>query len=87
MSNNVTVKGLRIENSPQFHIKFDGCNGVHISGMSISSPAFSPNTDGIHIQNTKSVEIYNSQISNGTLSHILAFQCQYTNIFVNFTSK
>ncbi|KAF3334523.1 polygalacturonase [Carex littledalei] len=65
MSNNVTVKGLRIENSPQFHIKFDGCNGVHISGMSISSPSFSPNTDGIHIQNTKSVEIYNSKISNG----------------------
>ncbi|KAJ4796986.1 Pectin lyase-like superfamily protein [Rhynchospora pubera] len=65
MSNNVTVKGLRIENSPQFHIKFDACNGVHISGMSISSPSFSPNTDGIHIENTKSVEIYNSKISNG----------------------
>ncbi|KAJ1687631.1 hypothetical protein LUZ63_019021 [Rhynchospora breviuscula] len=65
MSNNVTVKGLRIENSPQFHIKFDACNSVHISSMSISSPSFSPNTDGIHIENTKSVEIYNSKISNG----------------------
>jgi polygalacturonase len=61
----VTVNGLRIENSPQFHMKFDACNSVHISSMSISSPSFSPNTDGIHIENTTSVEIYNSKISNG----------------------
>ncbi|XP_073009210.1 polygalacturonase At1g48100-like [Typha latifolia] len=65
MSYNVTVKDLRIENSPQFHIKFDGCEGVHIEGLSINSPAFSPNTDGIHIENTKSVAIYNSVIRNG----------------------
>lgn len=65
MSYNVTVRDLRIENSPQFHIKFDGCEGVHIEGMSINSPAFSPNTDGIHIENTKTVAIFNSRISNG----------------------
>lgn len=66
MSYNVTVGRLRIENSPQFHIKFDGCEGVNIEGLWISSPSFSPNTDGIHIENTKSVAIYNSIISNGT---------------------
>nr|CAD1829717.1 unnamed protein product [Ananas comosus var. bracteatus] len=33
--------------------------------MSINSPAFSPNTDGIHIENTKTVAIFNSRISNG----------------------
>ncbi|XP_042399054.1 polygalacturonase At1g48100-like isoform X1 [Zingiber officinale] len=65
MSCNVTVRDLRIENSPQFHIKFDGCEGVHIEGLSINSPAFSPNTDGVHIENTRSVAIYNSMISNG----------------------
>ncbi|XP_042390959.1 polygalacturonase At1g48100-like [Zingiber officinale] len=65
MSYNVTVGRLRIRNSPQFHIKFDGCEGVHIEGLSISSPSFSPNTDGIHIENTKSVGIYDSIISNG----------------------
>ncbi|KAG6505310.1 hypothetical protein ZIOFF_037665 [Zingiber officinale] len=65
MSYNVTVGRLRIRNSPQFHIKFDGCDGVHIEGLSISSPSFSPNTDGIHIENTKSVAIYDSIISNG----------------------
>lgn len=65
MSYNVTVGRLRVRNSPQFHIKFDGCEGVHIEGLSISSPSFSPNTDGIHIENTKSVAIYDSTISNG----------------------
>ncbi|XP_003565732.2 polygalacturonase At1g48100 [Brachypodium distachyon] len=64
-SNNVTVQGLRIENSPQFHLKFDGCEQVRIDGLFISSPALSPNTDGVHVENTSSVQIYNSRINNG----------------------
>ncbi|CAI9771138.1 unnamed protein product [Fraxinus pennsylvanica] len=65
MSSNLVVTGLRIQNSPQFHMKFDGCRGVLINRLSISSPKLSPNTDGIHIENTKSVGIYNSVIGNG----------------------
>ncbi|OMO53421.1 Glycoside hydrolase, family 28 [Corchorus capsularis] len=65
MSSNLVVSGLRIQNSPQFHMKFDGCEGVLIEKLSISTPKLSPNTDGIHIENTKSVGIYNSKISNG----------------------
>ncbi|KAK2644047.1 hypothetical protein Ddye_019242 [Dipteronia dyeriana] len=65
MSSNLVVSGLTIQNSPQFHMKFDGCEGVHIEKISISSPKLSPNTDGIHIENTKSVGIYDSMISNG----------------------
>ncbi|XP_023547908.1 polygalacturonase At1g48100-like isoform X2 [Cucurbita pepo subsp. pepo] len=65
MSTNLAVNGLRIQNSPQFHIKFDGCEDVLIQKLSISSPKLSPNTDGIHIQDTKGVGIYNSIISNG----------------------
>lgn len=65
MSTNLVVSGLRILNSPQFHMKFDGCEGVLIDKLSISSPKLSPNTDGIHIENTKAVGIYNSMISNG----------------------
>ncbi|XP_075516652.1 polygalacturonase At1g48100 isoform X2 [Primulina tabacum] len=65
MSSNLVVTGLRIQNSPQFHMKFDGCQGVLVEKMSISSPKLSPNTDGIHIENTKSVGIYNSVIGNG----------------------
>ncbi|GAB2265586.1 hypothetical protein Dimus_000625 [Dionaea muscipula] len=65
MSSNVVVSGLRFQNSPQFHIKFDGCQGVTIERLSISSPQNSPNTDGIHIQDTGAVGIYNSMIANG----------------------
>ncbi|KAL5566851.1 hypothetical protein UlMin_030015 [Ulmus minor] len=65
MSSNLTVKGLKVKNSPQFHLRFDGCQNVHIDSLSIKAPGNSPNTDGIHIENTNNVEIYNSLISNG----------------------
>ncbi|GAA0159717.1 hypothetical protein LIER_43489 [Lithospermum erythrorhizon] len=68
MSTNLAVTNIRIQNSPQFHMKFDGCEGVFIERLSISSPKLSPNTDGIHIENTKSVGIYNSVIGNGIIS-------------------
>ncbi|CAM8973747.1 unnamed protein product [Rhodiola kirilowii] len=65
MSSDLTVQGLKFKNSPQFHFRFDNCRGVHIENIIIKAPALSPNTDGIHIENTNSVEIYNSVISNG----------------------
>ncbi|KAF7804960.1 polygalacturonase [Senna tora] len=65
MSSNLTVQGLMIKNSPQFHFRFDGCKHVHVESIYITSPALSPNTDGIHIENTNDVKIYNSVISNG----------------------
>ncbi|CAL0300198.1 unnamed protein product [Lupinus luteus] len=65
MSSNLTVQGLRIKNSPQFHFRFDGCESVHIESIYITAPALSPNTDGIHIENTNDVRIYNSVVSNG----------------------
>ncbi|KAG8363942.1 hypothetical protein BUALT_Bualt19G0074800 [Buddleja alternifolia] len=64
-SSNLTVQGLKIKNSPQFHFRFDNCNDVRIDSMNIKSPTGSPNTDGIHIENTNDVKIYNSVISNG----------------------
>ncbi|KAG6436705.1 hypothetical protein SASPL_101607 [Salvia splendens] len=65
MSNNIRVEGIRVKNSPQFHFRFDGCQNVHIQSIYITAPPLSPNTDGIHIENTNNVEIYNSVISNG----------------------
>nr|CAB3477091.1 unnamed protein product [Digitaria exilis] len=65
LSNDVTVRGLRIENSPQFHLKFDACARVLVDGLFVSSPAFSPNTDGVHVENTTDVQILNSRIYNG----------------------
>lgn len=64
-STNLTVRGLRIINSPQFHIRIDSCQNVNVDSLVIKSPANSPNTDGIHVENTNDVTIYNSVISNG----------------------
>ncbi|KAM0827514.1 hypothetical protein ACQ4PT_068139 [Festuca glaucescens] len=64
-SNNVTVQGLKVQDSPEFHFRFDSCRGVHVNGLSISSPALSPNTDGIHVENTQDVLIANTVVSNG----------------------
>ncbi|KAK4744689.1 hypothetical protein SAY87_011001 [Trapa incisa] len=66
MSNNLTVQGLKIKDSPQFHFRFDGCQNVRVQSLTIKSPALSPNTDGIHIENTNNIEIYDSLISNGS---------------------
>ncbi|KAF9594325.1 hypothetical protein IFM89_030454 [Coptis chinensis] len=65
MSNNLLVQGIKIRNSPQFHLKFDNCKNVLVNTLTINSPALSPNTDGIHIENTENVGIYNSVVSNG----------------------
>ncbi|KAL3843570.1 hypothetical protein ACJIZ3_000973 [Penstemon smallii] len=66
-SSNLTVQGLKIKNSPQFHFRFDNCHDVQISSLYIKSPAGSPNTDGIHIENSNDVQIHNSVISNGKI--------------------
>ncbi|XP_038905655.1 polygalacturonase At1g48100-like [Benincasa hispida] len=65
MSSNLTVEGLRIKDSPQFHFRFDNCKDVIIDGIHITAPALSPNTDGIHIENTNGVQIFNSEVANG----------------------
>ncbi|KAA8536707.1 hypothetical protein F0562_029185 [Nyssa sinensis] len=65
LSSNLTVQGLKIKNSPQFHFRFDNCRDVHIDSLYIKAPSQSPNTDGIHIENSNGVKIYNSVISNG----------------------
>ncbi|EYU22502.1 hypothetical protein MIMGU_mgv1a0051062mg, partial [Erythranthe guttata] len=62
-SYNVTVTGITIQNSPQCHLKFDNCIGVSVYNFSVSSPGDSPNTDGIHLQNSKDVLIRSSTLA------------------------
>ncbi|XP_074577263.1 polygalacturonase At1g48100-like isoform X2 [Curcuma longa] len=65
MSSNITVHGIRVRNSPQFHFRFDNCRNVTVDSVSIRSPALSPNTDGIHVENSVDVNLRNSVISSG----------------------
>lgn len=64
-SYDVTVCNIRIINSPQCHLKFDNSGRVNVTNITISSPENSPNTDGIHLQNTQDVEIQHSNIGCG----------------------
>ncbi len=61
----VTVEGITVQNSPEFHIQFLG-NGSNIlaSGLTITAPWPSPNTDGIDLRGTN-VNIQNCYISDG----------------------
>ncbi|XP_057982341.1 polygalacturonase At1g48100-like [Malania oleifera] len=64
-SQNVEVDSITIQNSPKMHLKFDNCNGVNVHDITITSPGDSPNTDGIHIQNTQGVTLSSSKIACG----------------------
>lgn len=59
------MQDIEIVNSPQCHLKFDNSKGIKVNNITISSPEDSPNTDGIHLQNTQDVEIQHSNIGSG----------------------
>ncbi|PWA48065.1 pectin lyase-like superfamily protein [Artemisia annua] len=64
-SSDVTVTGITIQNSQQTHLKFDNCQSVQVFGITVSSPGDSPNTDGIHLQNSQDVTIHSSKLACG----------------------
>ncbi|XP_057810991.1 polygalacturonase At1g48100-like [Salvia miltiorrhiza] len=78
---NVTVSGITIQNSPQCHLKFDNCIGVAVYNFSVSSPADSPNTDGIHLQNSKDVLIRSSTLACG--DDCVSIQTGCTNVYIH----
>lgn len=59
------VTGITIQNSPQTHLKFDDCTTVQVSDFKAASPENSPNTDGIHLENSHDVLIYSSDLACG----------------------
>ncbi|KAH9605700.1 hypothetical protein KSS87_019845 [Heliosperma pusillum] len=78
---NVTVTGITIQNSPQCHLKFDNCIGVTVYSMTVSSPGDSPNTDGIHLQNSKDVLIHSSSLACG--DDCISIQTGCSNVYVH----
>ncbi|XP_034691197.1 polygalacturonase At1g48100-like isoform X1 [Vitis riparia] len=77
---NLTIRDIQIQNSPRCHLKFDNCAGVKVTNLSISSPGDSPNTDGIHLQNSQRVEVENSTISCGDDCISIQTGCSDVNI-------
>ncbi|KAG6758988.1 hypothetical protein NC652_024881 [Populus alba x Populus x berolinensis] len=78
---NVTVTGITIQNSPQCHLKFDNCIGVVVHDMRTSSPGDSPNTDGIHLQNSKDVLIHSTDLACG--DDCVSIQTGCSNVYIH----
>ncbi|KAL9410453.1 hypothetical protein AB3S75_044255 [Citrus x aurantiifolia] len=64
-SNNVSIKGLLSLNSQMYHIVINRCQDVLVEGAKIIAAGDSPNTDGIHIQQSRNVKIRSSSIKTG----------------------
>lgn len=62
---NVTISNITLQNAPNVHVSIEkSCDNVTITGLTINSPATSPNTDGIDTW-APDVTISNCNISDG----------------------
>uniref|UniRef100_A0A804ILQ0 Polygalacturonase n=1 Tax=Musa acuminata subsp. malaccensis TaxID=214687 RepID=A0A804ILQ0_MUSAM len=59
------VAGLRLINSSQMHLVVGFSSAIRITGVTITAPGDSPNTDGIHIQQSHHVNVSDSTIGTG----------------------
>ncbi|KAJ6811786.1 polygalacturonase-like [Iris pallida] len=59
------VENLRFKDSQKAHVSFEGCTNVAVSKLLISAPGNSPNTDGIHVAETKNMIITECVIRTG----------------------
>ncbi|XP_064957905.1 exopolygalacturonase-like [Musa acuminata AAA Group] len=64
-TNNTIVKDITSLNSKFFHMALLGCHNFKGSGITITAPATSPNTDGIHLEGNSGVTIASSKIRTG----------------------
>ncbi|XP_047339919.1 exopolygalacturonase-like [Impatiens glandulifera] len=63
--NSSLVRGIHLVNAMGFHMHITNSNAIRVKGVQITSPGSSPNTDGIHISKTHSVQISATTISTG----------------------
>ncbi|KAL0740621.1 hypothetical protein Bca4012_082134 [Brassica carinata] len=59
------IKGLRSINSKMGHINLYSVENFNITGVTITAPGDSPNTDGIKIGRSKDMHIFNVSIATG----------------------
>ena len=62
---NSTISHLTSINSKNAHVNLFACKGIMIDNIHLQAPADSPNTDGIHIGTSSTIEISNSIIATG----------------------
>ena len=63
--NNSVVRDVTTKDSKNFHVNVFGCENFSFQNFTISAPAESPNTDGIHIGKSIGINITDSNIQTG----------------------
>ncbi|KAF8097891.1 hypothetical protein N665_0279s0021 [Sinapis alba] len=63
--NGLHISNLQHLNSPRNHISLSCSENISLSGLNMTAPGDSPNTDGIDISNCRGVDIRDSVISTG----------------------
>ena len=63
--NNTIIRGVTSKDSKNFHVMVLGCNNFTFDGFTISTPAESINTDGIHMGRSTGVNVLNTNIASG----------------------
>lgn len=66
----VHMEHINVVNTPQTHILVWGSEGVYFSFIKTDSPGTSPNTDGIHIQDSQHVEIHGAELNPVDFSYL-----------------
>jgi polygalacturonase len=59
------IENVTLQNSPKFHVLIEASDDVTVTGVTITAPANSPNTDGIDPKSCKHVTITNCHVSVG----------------------
>ncbi|KAF9602973.1 hypothetical protein IFM89_032976 [Coptis chinensis] len=63
--NNLVVRNIKIQDAQQMHLVFQKCVNVQALNLQVTAPEESPNTDGIHVTETRNIQIANSVIGTG----------------------
>lgn len=64
-SSNIELNGVTSVNSQLYHIVIEESYNVKVQGAKVSASGDSPNTDGIHVQLSKDITIFDSRIATG----------------------
>jgi DNA sulfur modification protein DndE len=88
--NRVRIQGVTLKDSPQFHLVPNSCHDVTIEEVTITSPADSPNTDGIDPTGSSDVLIrrcvidvgddnvsFKSNPNEGATENVLVTDCTF----------
>ncbi|CAK9165347.1 unnamed protein product [Ilex paraguariensis] len=62
---NASIQSITSVDSKFFHFAICESENIIVSNVKISAPGDSPNTDGIHVSNSKNIKILNSSIATG----------------------